>query len=172
MNNAGGWNPRPLMETSEKALEAAFRFNVTVGVLADEARGPAPGGERHGERRQHLVARGEHGAALLHRLRRGEGGAVDDDARDGTRARAEDPGERDRGRWRRDRCARRTCSPTRRSGSGSSRTRRCGGSARPDDIAACVVYLASDAAAWVTGKVFEVDGGVEAPAFTVPFEPI
>jgi 7-alpha-hydroxysteroid dehydrogenase len=29
VNNAGGWNPRPLMETSEKALEAAFQFNVT-----------------------------------------------------------------------------------------------------------------------------------------------
>jgi len=29
VNNAGGWNPRPFMQTSEKALEAAFRFNVT-----------------------------------------------------------------------------------------------------------------------------------------------
>ena len=33
----------------------------------------------------------------------------------------------------------------------------------PDDIAAAVVYLASDAASFVTGKIFEVDGGVEAP---------
>ena len=41
---------------------------------------------------------------------------------------------------------------------------------RPDDIAAAVLYLASDAAGWVTGKVFEVDGGVESPAFTIPFE--
>jgi len=24
----------------------------------------------------------------------------------------------------------------------------------------------------VTGKVFEVDGGVESPAFTIPFEPL
>jgi 7-alpha-hydroxysteroid dehydrogenase len=39
-----------------------------------------------------------------------------------------------------------------------------------EDIAAAVVYLASDASSWVTGKIFEVDGGVESPAFTVPFD--
>jgi 7-alpha-hydroxysteroid dehydrogenase len=39
-----------------------------------------------------------------------------------------------------------------------------------EDIAAAVVYLASDASSWVTGKIFEVDGGVESPAFTIPFE--
>jgi 7-alpha-hydroxysteroid dehydrogenase len=31
-----------------------------------------------------------------------------------------------------------------------------------DDIALAVLYLASDAAAYVTGKVLEVDGGIEA----------
>lgn len=31
-----------------------------------------------------------------------------------------------------------------------------------EDIAACVLYLSSPASAWVTGKVFEVDGGTEA----------
>jgi 7-alpha-hydroxysteroid dehydrogenase len=38
----------------------------------------------------------------------------------------------------------------------------------PEDIACAVVYLVSDAASWVTGKVFEIDGGTEAPAMTVP----
>ena len=32
----------------------------------------------------------------------------------------------------------------------------------PDDIALAAVYLASDAASFVTGKVWEVDGGIEA----------
>jgi 7-alpha-hydroxysteroid dehydrogenase len=41
-----------------------------------------------------------------------------------------------------------------------------------EDIAAAVIYLASPASSWVTGKIFEVDGGVEAPAFTVPFTPL
>ena len=32
----------------------------------------------------------------------------------------------------------------------------------PEDIACAVLYLVSDASSWVTGKVFEVDGGAEA----------
>ncbi len=37
----------------------------------------------------------------------------------------------------------------------------------PDDIACAVLYLVSDASSWVTGKVFEVDGGAEAPSIAV-----
>jgi len=37
-----------------------------------------------------------------------------------------------------------------------------------EDVAACALYLASPAASWVTGKVFEVDGGAESPAFRIP----
>ena len=33
----------------------------------------------------------------------------------------------------------------------------------PTDIAAAALWLASPAGSWVTGKVVEVDGGLEAP---------
>jgi 7-alpha-hydroxysteroid dehydrogenase len=37
-----------------------------------------------------------------------------------------------------------------------------------EDIAACALYLASPASGWVTGKIFQVDGGTEWPSVTVP----
>jgi 7-alpha-hydroxysteroid dehydrogenase len=37
-----------------------------------------------------------------------------------------------------------------------------------EDIAACALYLASPAAGWVTGKIFQVDGGTEHPSMSVP----
>jgi 7-alpha-hydroxysteroid dehydrogenase len=37
-----------------------------------------------------------------------------------------------------------------------------------EGIAACALYLASPAASWVTGKIFQVDGGTECPAIRVP----
>ncbi len=38
-----------------------------------------------------------------------------------------------------------------------------------EDIASCALYLSSDAGGWVTGKVYEVDGGLETTNW--PFEP-
>jgi 7-alpha-hydroxysteroid dehydrogenase len=42
----------------------------------------------------------------------------------------------------------------------------------PEDIACCALYLASDASSWVTGKVFQIDGGTEAPSMSVPVPPL
>ena len=41
-----------------------------------------------------------------------------------------------------------------------------------EGIAAAALYLASPAASWVTGKVFQIDGGVSAPAIWVPTPPL
>jgi 7-alpha-hydroxysteroid dehydrogenase len=42
----------------------------------------------------------------------------------------------------------------------------------PEDIACAALYLASPASGWVTGKILQVDGGVEAPAISVPVPPL
>ena len=37
-----------------------------------------------------------------------------------------------------------------------------------DDIASAILYLASPAGAYVTGKVIEVDGGLQSPNLEMP----
>jgi 7-alpha-hydroxysteroid dehydrogenase len=41
-----------------------------------------------------------------------------------------------------------------------------------EDIAACTLYLASPASAWVTGKILQVDGGTESPSISIPVQPL
>lgn len=42
----------------------------------------------------------------------------------------------------------------------------------PEDIACAALYLASPASSWVTGKIFQVDGGTESPSISVPVPPL
>jgi 7-alpha-hydroxysteroid dehydrogenase len=171
VNNAGGWLPRPVLETSERAFEAALRFNVTAAFLL--TRNAVPHLSAHGEGavvnissraasmvQPVFVAYATAKAALSMmtralapelapkiRVNAIEVGGVETEALGHVLADAD----------------------TRRRLEDNTPMRRVG---RPDDIAAAVVYLASPASSWVTGKIFEVDGGVEAPAFTVPYEPL
>jgi 7-alpha-hydroxysteroid dehydrogenase len=162
VNNAGGTMPRPFLDTSPGFLERAFHFNVTTAFVLAKAAAPhllqAPG---HGGaivnissaigrlRDRGFVAYGTAKAALSHMTRllaadlapkvRVNGIAVGSVATSALEIVLQDDAIREE-------MVRRT--PLRRLGA-------------PEDIARCALYLASPAAGFVTGKLFEVDGGLE-----------
>ena len=57
VNNAGGWDPRPIMHTSVRAMEAAFKFNVVAAFTLTQLCVPHMVAVGAGVDRQHLVAR-------------------------------------------------------------------------------------------------------------------
>jgi len=166
VNNAGGWPPKPALRTSEKDFEAAFRFNVTSAFLLTRFAAPAL-------------------------AERGEGAIVNISSAAGRLAQ---PGFAAYGTAKaalsfltRNLAA--EFAPKVRVNAiavGSVETQALGSILNPElrrrmeeatpmgrigrveDIAACALYLASPAAGWVTGKVFEVDGGTEATNFRMP----
>jgi 7-alpha-hydroxysteroid dehydrogenase len=169
VNNAGGWLPRALMETSERAFEAALRFNVTSAFLLTKLAVPhmVAGGEgsvvnissRAASMVQPCFTAYATAKAALSMMTRAmapelapkvrvnaiEVGGIETDALSHVL----------------------TDASVRTQLEENTPMQRVG---RTDDIAAAVVYLASPASSFVTGKIFEVDGGVEAPAFTIGFE--
>lgn len=172
VNNAGGWPPKPALETSERELEKAFHFNVTQAFVLTQLCIPqmletAGGGavvnissRAGGLVQKAFVAYGTAKMALNFltknlafelapkvRVNAIAVGGVETDALQVVLTHPEI----------RQRLERNT--PMQRVG-------------RVEDIAACALYLASPAASWVTGKVFEVDGGTEAPAFLIPTPPL
>lgn len=166
VNNAGGWPPKAALRTSEKDFEAAFRFNVTsaflltrfavphmaaggggaiVNVSSAAGRLAQPGFAAYGTAKAALSFLTRNLAAEFApkvRVNAIAVGSVETSAL-GTilddELRAKMEG----------------ATPMGRIGS-------------VEDIAACALYLASPAAGWVTGKVFEVDGGTEATNFRMP----
>ena len=169
VNNAGGWLPRPLFETSERAFEAAFRFNVTSAFLLTKFAAP------------HMVAAG--GGAVVNISSRAASmvqpcftayATAKAALSMMTRAMAPELAPKIRvnaievGGVETAGLAHVLTDPSVRENlENNTPMHRVGQTA---DIAAAALYLASDASSWVTGKIFEVDGGVESPAFTIPFE--
>jgi 7-alpha-hydroxysteroid dehydrogenase len=160
VNNAGGTMPRPFLDTSPGFLERSFHFNVTTAFVLTKAAAPHMLG--HGEgaivnissaigrlRDRGFVAYGTAKGALSHMTRllaadlapkvRVNGIAVGSIATSALEVVLQTPEIHDE-------MVRRT--PLKRLGV-------------PEDIAYCALYLASPAASFVTGKLFEVDGGLE-----------
>ena len=172
VNNAGGWPPKPALQTTEREFEKAFRFNVTQAFLLTQMCVPqmvesAGGGavvnissRAGGMVQKAFVAYGTAKMALNFmtknlafelapkvRVNAIAVGGVETDALKVVLTNPEIRKQLERN------------TPMQRIG-------------RVEDIAACALYLASPAASWVTGKIFEVDGGSESPAFLVPTPPL
>ncbi len=172
VNNAGGAMPRAALATSERFLEAAFHFNVTAPFtltkLAAQRMVDTVGSgavvnisSRSASMTQTSFAAYGAVKAALDRLTRNMAPELAPRVRlnaidvGGVATRSLDIVLTDEG--------------LRRQFLDGTPMRRPG---EPEDIACAVLYLVSDAASWVTGKVFEVDGGTEAPAITVPTPPL
>jgi 7-alpha-hydroxysteroid dehydrogenase len=162
VNNAGGTAPRPLLDTSPGYLERAFHFNVTSAFALTRAAVPSMlergGGAvvnisstmgRLSDRG--MLAYGTAKAALSHLTRlaaadlcpriRVNAISVGSVATSALEVVLETPSLHDE-------MVERT--PLKRLG-------------EPEDIALACLYLASPAGSFVTGKVWEVDGGLQAP---------
>jgi 7-alpha-hydroxysteroid dehydrogenase len=169
VNNAGGWLPRPLLATSEKAFEAALRFNVTSAFLLTKLCVEpmvADGGgvvvnisSRAASMVQPVFTAYATAKAALSMMTR----AMAPELAPKIRVNAIEVG----GVETEGLAHVLTDDAVREQLENGTPMHRVG---QVEDIAAAVVYLASDASSWVTGKIFEVDGGVESPAFTVPFD--
>jgi 7-alpha-hydroxysteroid dehydrogenase len=160
VNNAGGTMPRPFLDTSPGFFERSFHFNVTTAFVLSKAATPHLLASGEGAivnissaigrlRDRGFVAYGTAKAALSHMTRltaadlapkvRVNAIAVGSIATSALETVLDNPEIHDE-------MVRRT--PLKRLG-------------RPEDIALCALYLASPAGSFVTGKLFEVDGGLE-----------
>jgi 7-alpha-hydroxysteroid dehydrogenase len=172
VNNAGGAMPRAALATSDRFLESAFHFNVTAPftltklaarrMVDTTGRGAVVNvSSRSASMTQTSFAAYGAAKAALDRLTRN----MAPELAPRVRLNAIDVG----GVATRSLDIVLTDEDLRRQFLDGTPMRRPG---EPEDIACAVVYLVSDASSWVTGKVFEIDGGTEAPAITVPAPPL
>ena len=161
VNNVGGTMPRPLMGTSPRYLEAAFHWNVTTAFQLTKLCVPAMleggGGSvvNISSAVGHLadrgyVAYGTAKAALDHLTE-----LMATDLAPRVRVNAVAPGSIET-----DALGSVLTDEMRDTMTSLTPLRRLG---RVEDIAAAVVFLASDAGSFLTGKVIEVDGGLRVP---------
>jgi len=162
VNNAGGSMPQPFLDTSERSFEKAFHFNVTTAFTLSKLAVPRMLAGNGGSivnissamgrlTDRGFVAYGTAKGALAHMTRllaadlapriRVNAIAVGSVATSALEIVLENDELRNEMV---------TKTPLRRLG-------------EPDDIAIAALYLASPAGSFVTGKVWEVDGGIEAP---------
>ncbi len=163
VNNVGGSFPRPLLETSTAMFERAFHFNVTTALELSKAAIPAMlAGEHAGGSIVNIsslagrladrgfAAYGTAKAALTHL----------------TRIMAADCAPRIRvnaiavGSVETSALETVMTDEFKAKMEESTPLRRLG---QPLDIALAALYLASPAGSFITGKILEVDGGLEAP---------
>jgi 7-alpha-hydroxysteroid dehydrogenase len=168
VNNAGGAMPRAAMDTSEGFMARTFAFNVTapltlIKLSARQMVDTAGGGavvnisSRSASMTQTMFVAYGAAKAALDRMTRN----IAPELAPRVRVNAIDVG----GVATRSLDIVLTDDALRQQFLDGTPLRRPG---QPEDIACAVLYLASDASSWVTGKVFEIDGGTEAPAISVP----
>ena len=161
VNNVGGSLPRPFLDTSERYFERAFHFNVTTAFALTKAATPHLVESGQGSivnissaicrlSDRGYVAYGTAKAAMSHMTR-----LLAADLAPRVRVNAIAVGSVDT-----EGLGNVLTDDLRREMEERTPLRRLGD---PDDIALAALYLASPAASFVTGKVWEVDGGIEFP---------
>lgn len=165
VNNVGGTAPRAAMATSVGYLERAFRFNVVVAFQLTKLSVPLLLAGGHGsvvnissamarQRDRGFVAYATTKAALSHLTRQ-----LSADLGPRIRVNAIAPGTIET-----EALATVFDDELRAQMIAVTPLRRLG---TPDDLSPAVVYLASDASSFMTGKVLEIDGGAEQPGIAL-----
>jgi 7-alpha-hydroxysteroid dehydrogenase len=161
VNNVGGTMPMPFLDTDVRTFEAAFHFNVSTAFALTRAALPHLLESGHGSvvnitsamgrfRDRGYVAYGTAKAALAHMTR-----LLAADCAPKVRVNGVAPGSIATSAL--DIVV--NSEPLHDEMVSKTPLRRLGDA---DEIALAVLYLASDAASYVTGKILEVDGGIEA----------